>query len=338
MYLSCVCGNEKTKTRLSSVIRNRTLSHAYILCGEKGSGRHTLALSIVASLNCERRDEVIVPCMKCTTCRRIFSMQFTDVKVLSMQGAKSTIGVDEVRVIREDMFLSASESEYKVYIFEDADKLTVQAQNALLKVLEEPINNVLIFLLCERRDKLLTTIRSRAPMITMEYLSTALIDKYLEENSEEGRTLKRRDAEGYREVLRHADGSIGRALSMLNADSIREYQTMHEEVRSLLLAFSPHTPYATLLSEVSSLPKNRADFIEVMEEVIRALRDAIASKRAENITLLFFKDKEECEEVSRHFTLTRLLQVYDLVTRAIEQASANANMTVVTSLLATNKP
>ncbi len=338
MDLFGVYGNQKTKERLSFVIRSHTLSHAYILCGEKGSGRHTLALSVTAALNCEKKEHADVPCLKCNTCRRIFAGQFTDLKVLSMQASKSTIGVDEVRVIREDMFLSASESAYKVYIFEDADKLTVQAQNALLKVLEEPINNVLIFLLCERRDKLLTTIRSRAPMITMEYLSPKVIDSYLMANSDTAREQKRRDPSGYDEVLRRCEGCIGRALSMLNAESMQEYNALHNEVHSLLLAFSPHTPYATLLSEVSTLPKNRTDFIEIMEELLRGVRDLIAAKRCEDYSLLFFRDKEECDCVGAHFTLPRLLQVYDLVRKSMEQTLANANMTVVTSLLATNKP
>ena len=337
MDLSNIYGNEKTKERLSSVIRGRTLSHAYILCGEKGSGRHTLALSVVASLNCEMQGSKPVPCMKCNTCRRIFAGQFTDVKVLSMQGAKSSIGVDEVRVIREDMFLSATESAYKAYIFEDADKLTVQAQNALLKVLEEPLNNVIIFLLCERRDKLLITIRSRAPMITMDYLPVEVIDKYLMAHSEEARVRRAKDADGYADALRRADGRIGRALLLLNEESMEAYRTMHDEVCSLLTAFSPHTPYATLLSEVSSLPKSRGDFVEMMEEVLRGLRDLIAYKKCENFTPLFFSGKEECESIGARFTLPRLIEVYELILTSIEKVLGNANMTVVTSLLATNK-
>ena len=338
MYLSNVYGNAKTKKRLSTVIRDHTLSHAYILCGEKGSGRHTLALSVVAALNCESKDGANVPCLRCMTCRRIFSGQFTDVKVLSVQGAKSTIGVDEVRVIREDMFLSASESAYKVYIFEDADKLTVQAQNALLKVLEEPINRVLIFLLCERRDKLLTTIRSRAPMIQMDYLAPEEIDRYLMENCEMARERKAHDLTAYNEITRRAEGCIGRALQLMSEESVRQREAMHNDVLSLLLAFSPNTPYATLLSEVSSLPKGRADFIEMMEEMLRGLRDLIAYKKCEDFSLLFFKDKAECEQACVKFTLPKLIEVYTMILKSIEQASANANMTVVTSLLATNKP
>ena len=337
MNLSNIYGNQKTKERLSLMIQKRTLSHAYILCGERGSGRHTLALSIAASLNCECGDVTRTPCMRCNTCHRIFGGQFTDIKVLSMQGAKSTIGVDEVRVIREDMFLSATESAYKVYLFEDADKLTVQAQNALLKVLEEPISNVLIFLLAERRDKLLTTILSRAPMITMEHLPSDEIDRYLTEHCEGAREMKTRDADGYYEVIRRADGSIGRAVEMLSRDKMKEAQEMHEEVEALLRAFSPHTPYATLLAEVSSLPKGRSDFIEIMEEALRGVRDLIACKKCESNSLLFFKTREECEGVGAQFTLPRLMQVYDLILKSIAQVTANANMTVVTALLATNK-
>ena len=326
--------NEKTRERLSNALRSATLSHAYILNGKSSSGKHTLALSVTAALNCEERAQAALPCMRCSTCKRIFAGQFTDLKVLSLQGAKASIGVDEVRLMREDMFLSASESEYKAYIFEDADKLTVQAQNALLKVLEEPINKTIVFLLCESADKLLSTIRSRAPMITMEYLCAEAIDRYLSEKSDEARALKLSDPDGYREALMHADGTIGAALEAMNPERMRELRRTYEEVKDLLLAFSARTPYATMLSEVSSLPSKRQDFIEMMDEVLLALRDLITYKRCESVTPLFFLNAAELEEVAKEFTISRLLFIFDLITDAVQKASQNANMTALTSLLA----
>ena len=326
--------NEKTRERLSNSLRAHTLSHAYILSGKKGSGKHTLALSVAAALNCEQRDGASLPCMRCITCQRIFKGQFTDLKVLSLQGAKASIGVDEVRLMREDMFLSASESEYKAYIFEDADKLTVQAQNALLKVLEEPISKTIIFLLCESPDKLLVTIRSRAPMITMEYLSPDAIDRYLCANSEQAKTLKLSDPEGYREVLMHADGAIGAALEALNPEKMRELRRTYEDVKELLLSFSARTPYASMLSEVSSLPSKRQEFVELMDEVLLAVRDLITYKRCESIEPLLFLNFEDLEMVAGEFNISRLLLIFDLITDAMQKAAQNANMTALTSLLA----
>lgn len=334
MDFSALYKNEKTRERLSNALRSRTLSHAYILNGKKGSGKHTLALSVTAALNCESGDGTSLPCMRCTTCQRIFKGQFTDLKVLSLQGAKASIGVDEVRLMREDMFLSASESEYKAYIFEDADKLTVQAQNALLKVLEEPINKTIVFLLCESPDKLLTTIRSRAPMITMEYLSTDNIDLYLIEKSEAAGAQKLSDPDGYREVLMHADGAIGAALDALNPEKMRELRRTYEEVKELILSFSARTPYATMLSVVSTLPSKRQEFTELMDEVLLALRDLITCKRCESIVPLFFASAEDMERVADEFNISRLLFIFDLITDAVQKASQNANMTAITSLLA----
>ncbi len=331
--LENIYGNIKTRERLSNALANRTLSHAYILRGVQGSGKHTLALSVSAALNCDGGTTGAVPCMRCMNCKRIFNGQFTDLKVLSLQSGKASIGVDEVRLIREDMFLSASESNYKVYIFEDADKLTTQAQNALLKVLEEPISGVVIFLFCESADRLLTTIRSRAPMITMEYFSPEEIDAYLTRNYEIARVAKMQNPVGYERALYRADGAIGRALSLLDEEKMREMESDYEDVRSLVLSFSARTPYAKMLEEISSVPTRRAEFMLLMEDVLCALSDLIALKKCENVPPRFFPDKEACETVADEFTVARLFYIYDLILESIEKANQNANMTALTALL-----
>ena len=167
-YFSALYGNEAVKDRLGRAIRSGTLAHAFLVSGPDGSGKTTLAMEIAAALNCERREGAELPCHVCNTCRRIKDGSFIDVKWLEKPKDKMTIGVGEVRTFREDMFLSATESDYKIYIIDNADKMTPNAQNALLKVLEEPPSNVVIFMLSESDDAILTTIKSRAQYVAME--------------------------------------------------------------------------------------------------------------------------------------------------------------------------
>ena len=213
--------NRDTVDRLVRQIREKTLPHAYRIHGPCGAGKRTLAIEMAAALNCEG-DGRTLPCGRCNTCRRVRAGQFTDLKTLALASDKSTIGVEEVRTLREDMFLTATESEYKIYIFSDADKLTPQAQNALLKVLEEPPERVLILLLSENADRLLGTIKSRAPAVRMERLSPEELDAYLRDNSMEATSLLRRDEARYRELLYSADGVIGRALELLDEKKLKE--------------------------------------------------------------------------------------------------------------------
>ena len=132
-YFPRLYGNKKTKERIGSAIDNKTLPHAFLVIGESGSGKTTLATEIAAALNCERRGDAssALPCGECNCCRRIYDGNFPDLKVLSKQKDRATIGVDAIKDFREDMFLSSTESEYKIYVIDDAECMTTEAQNAL---------------------------------------------------------------------------------------------------------------------------------------------------------------------------------------------------------------
>ena len=136
-YFSALYGNSALKTRLGTAIDRGTLPHAFLVTGPSGSGKKTFALELAAAINCERKNDgtLPLPCRECNTCKRIIENNYTDITRLSRQSGKATIGVEEVRLFRDDMFLSPTESSFKTYIIEEADKLTANAQNALLTVL-----------------------------------------------------------------------------------------------------------------------------------------------------------------------------------------------------------
>ena len=132
-------GNEKLKALLGAHIAEGKLSHAYIFEGDDGSGKMTCALSAAASLACEKRNDALspLPCGKCASCRKIFGLFSPDVHIVSPKEKKS-IGVDAIRDITSSLYISPNENDYCVYIIDDAHLMTAQAQNALLKSLEEP--------------------------------------------------------------------------------------------------------------------------------------------------------------------------------------------------------
>ena len=322
-------GNVKAKERLSSAILSDTLNHALLICGPEGSGKRTLAREISAALNCEKRAGSIspLPCGVCNACRRIYEENYPDVKRLRREGSKATIGVEELRLLREDMFLSATESSYKIYIIEEADKMTPNAQNALLKVLEEPPRAVMILLLCEESDKILTTVKSRAQAITLQRFSPAEIVDYL---SESGRVRTDNRAKAIEDIM-SADGRIGKAIEILAAPEAVKAE--RETSLMILRALRANAPYSELYTAVNALPQKRPELSEALDSLSVAISDLIKYKSDKSAPLSFFANPKAAGEIADTVTVKKLLAVYDAVRDAAEDNLKNANISALTACL-----
>ena len=153
-------GNEPIKKQLSAEIDGGRFPHALLLEGESGSGRRMLADSIARAALCHATGEK--PCGTCPACIKAVHPDIT-----RLGGADSPLSVDAIRDLREEAFILPNESAYRVMILCDAQTMTPQAQNALLKILEEPPAHVLFILTCDNRTSLLETIRSRCVCMTL---------------------------------------------------------------------------------------------------------------------------------------------------------------------------
>ena len=246
-----VVGNPELLERLDRDIRGGRLSHAYILDGKKGSGRHTIARHILAAIACENRPgqsmthrdedqmgffdllgdaplppreipaDAPLPCWECPACEKIAEDKCPDVHIIGRDG-KASIGVDAIRFLRSDVLIPPNDLDTKIYIIEDAETMTVQAQNALLLTLEEPPPYVLFLLLCDGADHLLETIRSRAPVLRTRPIPDDDIRAYLRARR---CTLSDEDLET---VILRADGCIGQALTLADARAVKPILKMRE--------------------------------------------------------------------------------------------------------------
>lgn len=328
-YFTRLYGNDKVKTRLGIAILSDRQNHALLISGPDGSGKNTLATEISAALNCENKGNSLLPlpCGKCNTCRRIYEGNYTDIKRLKRDSSKATIGVEELRLFREDMFLSATESDYKIYIIEEADKMTPNAQNALLKVLEEPPAAVMIILMCEESDKILTTIKSRAQLITMQRFSPSEIADYVIDN----KISPSADKDRLTEDIMSADGRIGRAIEILEApEAVEADRKLIEDVISSLRTGAP---YSELYTAITALPQKRAELTEVLEELSGAVSDLVKIKFSDNSVLTFFADRKKAKEFASAISQKKLMAVYDAVMEAIEDNQKNANVSALIACL-----
>ena len=159
-----IIGQEQIKEHLQNALKAGKISHAYIINGEKSSGKEFIAKVFAMALQCEapkENTEVQIPCQECHSCRQALSGNQPDI-IKVMHDKANTISVDDIREqISNDVTVKPYSSPYKIYIMNEAEKMTTQAQNALLKTLEEPPEYVVILLLTTNVNALLPTILSR---------------------------------------------------------------------------------------------------------------------------------------------------------------------------------
>lgn len=220
MRLPHLLGNERLKAALFR-LPSSGLGSAILLDGPQGIGKRTAALDIVLGLLCKDPNG---PCLQCPTCRRVLAGSHPDVHRLSCD--VRAVKVDDIRDLRAKSFIRASESDFKVFVIEHADKLNLQSQNALLKVLEEPASSVFI-LLCENREAMLQTVRSRCKPFRLSPLEPAVMEQILRQQYPEASALQLQSA------IDAAQGVLGRAQTVLQGDASKSRLLAGEFVTAL---------------------------------------------------------------------------------------------------------
>ncbi len=321
-------GNDRLKRTLSYDFAAGRSAHAYILEGPDGSGKHTAARQIAASVLCERRTDpsVPLPCGTCSACRKILRGLSVDVLSVSNNG-KATIGVDAIRTIRESLYITPNDGDVKFYIIENAHLMTVQAQNALLLSLEEPPPYVMFLLLCTDATVLLETIRSRAPVIRMERFQPDRLEEILTEQTGS------RDRDRITAAAHLANGAIGQALALFESGEAerKRYDTAREFV-DLLLGGRKSEAIAYALTR---LPKERQDTREIIQLAESAVRDLIAVKKG--APPLFYANADAIPQAARSVSVRSLADLCDALARADADLAANCSQSTVMAALVTGR-
>lgn len=334
-YFPKLLGNEETKKRIGRAIEGGVLPHAFLIGGPSGSGKSTLALEIAAAMNCQRCGDAnaALPCGECNCCRRVYEGNFPDVKILAKKKDKATLGVEAVKDFREDMFLSSTESDHKIYIIDDAECMTPEAQNALLKVLEEPPSSVNIILLAKECDRILTTIKSRAQYVAMSRFDDSVLAEKLLADSMDARMLKASDPDRFMGIIMSSDGRIGVAKNLLSKRLSDNNEEERREIINLIRAIGQKPSYADIHSALSGFPTKRVELSASFERLMSALRDLIVMKYDDKAKTVFFPSSDEATRLCGNISTKRLLALYDAVSEAHELCSRNANVAnLMTSL------
>ena len=322
---SDIVGNDGLRRRLGDDLAKGTLAHAYILAGPHGSGKHTIALRFAAALACENRsvDGHPLPCLTCPTCRKILEGKSPD--ILHIEKSGQSVKIEQIRALKNDVLSLPNDLEYKIYIIEDADTMTEAAQNAFLLTLEEPPAFVRFLLLCEKPEKLLETVRSRAPSLRTEILPRALVAEQLKCLSSVAATLARTKPEEFEEILTIADGCIGRGLELCD-EKERAPLLKQRELASAFVEIALTKQYAALTELIVSLPQKQADISPILSHMQSAIRDLIALKSTSNAPLVFYTDRECATELAFAHSTKALFSFYEKLSVTVGNISRNANI------------
>ncbi|MCQ9207834.1 MAG: DNA polymerase III subunit delta', partial [Omnitrophica bacterium] len=227
MAFKDIKGQEKAVEFFRNSVSKDRLAHAYLFSGPQGLGKTLLAQNLAKFLNCEnpvkKESSLIDCCDRCSSCRKIEGSNHPDVHWLETTGRSAKISIDQIRLMQKEISLKAYEGRFKVFIIQDAQRITEEAANCLLKTLEEPPDSSLVILTCTNISGLLPTIISRCQIIKFFPLDYDTIKEILISDY----ALDQR----YVHFLSAAsEGRIGRALSLKEDDSFAKKNRIIDKV------------------------------------------------------------------------------------------------------------
>ena len=303
--------NRTEKEKLMSEIASGKLSHAYLIEGGEGCGKTYFARFAAAAVLCTGDKP---PCGKCPSCVKALAGSHPDLFYFSPD-KKASMGVETVRDIKKSLFFMPNDGDRKVYIIDDAQKMTVQAQNALLKFIEEPPASVLFFIVADKKESLLPTVVSRTRIISLAPSDNADIRRFLMSES------KKSGGEQIDEAINMAEGSPGKALKLLCRDFSRQ--------RQLCLDFMPvlvSTSKSDAMAFLLSMKLNRDGVKEFFTLLMTALADVMNARFGRATRLL---SRDAAAEYAKSITDRKNAYLFDLATEAVVRAGENANINLL---------
>ena len=321
LELKEILGHEPIKEHFFNAVLTGNISHAYILSGEAGMGKKSLANAFALALLCEKGQAD--PCRQCHACKQVMSGNHPDLIYVTHEKPAS-IGVDDVRrQINDTIQVKPYSSAHKIYIVDEAEKMTVQAQNALLKTIEEPPAYAVILLLTTNAEAFLPTILSRCVQLKLKPLKDGEVKDYLV--SRMGVELSQ--AEIYTAFAR---GNLGKAIHLAQSE---EFGVMYREMLHLLKHIKD-TDISELLDYIRKVKEENLDIRECLDFMQMWYRDILMYKTTKDINLLIFKEEfSAVKSISTTSGYDGLEKILEAIDKARIRLDANVNTELVMELM-----
>lgn len=316
-----IIGQEQLKEHLQNAIAGNKISHAYIINGERSSGKEFIARIFAMALQCEKGGTE--PCGECHSCKQALSNNQPDIIYISHE-KPNTIGVEDIRTqINGDVDIKPYSSPRKIYIMNGGEKMTVQAQNALLKTLEEPPEYAVILILTTNVEAMLPTILSRCVVLNMKPVTDALVKKYL---------MEELGVPDYKAniCVAFARGNIGKAKLLASSE---EFEKVKDEAITLV-KYINDMEINEIVKAIRKISEYKFDVNDYLDILSAWYRDVLLFKATKDVNSLIFKEEiQQIMRVSDRSTYEGIETIVNALQQAKRRLEANVNFDLTMELL-----
>ena len=316
-----IVGHEQIKEHLQNAIKMEKVSHAYIINGPKLSGKMMLAEAFATALQCENGDPC--GCMQCKSCRQAADRNQPDIIYVSHE-KPNNISVDEIRAqLNNDIAIKPYSSRYKIYIIDETEKMNQQAQNALLKTIEEPPAYGIIMLLTTNADSFLQTIRSRCITLNLKSVKDTVIKEHL---------MSKYHIPDYQAEVctAFAQGNVGKGIQLASSEDFNE---LKKEVLQLLKRIDD-IDISELGAAVKRITEYKLSINDYFDLMMVWYRDVLYNKATNDVNKLIFKDEvyEIKKQAAKH-SYQGIEEIIKALDTAKVRLNANVNFDLTIELL-----
>ena len=319
MNFNSFIGNEKVKEQLRFLEASGHLPHALLIEGETGLGKRTLAREIALNLFC--RGEGERPCGHCAQCTKVQKGIHPDIFEYTAPDRANAFHIETVRDVRRDAFMQPNEADYKVFILGNCQSMSVAAQNAILKILEEPPAYVLFLLTVTNKSAMLETVLSRCVTVTLDGVPAPQGAEYL---CERDATLAYEDALNACEVW---GGNIGKAAESLADGKLSKVNRLVNEMADALLSGSEYQ----LLKACSAFNRDRELLQYTLTLFRTVLRDALTCGNSETLS----GNAQTAERLAAQYSRAKLMRMMEATESLLRLVRYNANMQLMATRVCT---
>lgn len=313
--MTSIIGNDEILSSLFSSLKENRVAGCYIIEGADGTGKLTISRLFAAALCCENKTADSFPCGTCHSCKNIFLNNYIDVVEVRPEEEGKRISIKQIREMLQATHISATEGDWRVFIIDDSQNMKKEAQNALLKSIEEPSPQTVFLLLTDDKTKLLPTVRSRAVHLKTSPLSSAQLRQCLQG--------KVQDENQMEDIILLSGGSLGKALSLLKDSATLGVQKKTFDYFQAIMNGAGFTGLCNIFSPASTTRSDLAVFLPMIKN---GLRDLLLKIEAQDAKCTFFTDDKFARDLASITSQKRAVELFDLCEKLSLALEQNVNV------------